>query len=119
MNFDIEVEIIKGIPTDQINKFEERVVYNTAVATREFTKSRNSYPYRTGNLMRNEVSAPILGSNKEYGLSSGVDYATTVWGYNNVNWTNPSTQPQWYYTNFREKGALLVTNAVVKSLKEI
>ena len=115
----IEIKILKGIPKDQINKFEDRVVYNTAVATREYTKSRSSYPYKTGNLMRNEVSAPIVGSNKEYGLSAGTDYAGYVWNMKNVNWTNPSTQPQWYYNNFREKGALLLTNAVVRSKKEI
>ena len=31
---DIEVKVIKGIPTKQIDKFEDRVVYNTAVLTK-------------------------------------------------------------------------------------
>ena len=115
----VEVKVIKGIPTQQINKFEDRVVYNTAVATREYVKGRNGYPYRTGELRRSEVASPILGSNKEYSLSGGVGYAKTVYNYTNVKWTNPSTIPQWYYNTFRQKGALLLTNAVLKAKGEI
>ena len=115
----IEVQIIKGIPTQQINKFEDRVVYNTAVATREYTKGRNAYPYRTGELRRQEVASPILGSNKEYELTAGVSYGKTVYNYTNVKWTNPSTVPQWYYNMFKQKGALLLTNAVIKAKGEI
>lgn len=115
----VEVKIIKGLPTEQISKFEDRTVYNTAVATREYTKSRNSYPYRTGKLMQSEVASPITGFNKEYNLLGGVDYAKYVWEMNNVKWTNPSTKPQWYYSNFREKGQSLVLNAVNRALKEI
>lgn len=115
----VEVKIIKGLPTEQISKFEDRTVYNTAVVTREYTKSRNAYPYKSGKLMRTEVSLPIIGSNKEYGLQAGVDYAKYVWKMENVHWTNPNTQPHWYYSNFNEKGAVLLTNAVIKALKEI
>lgn len=118
MNIDIVIK--KGIPVEQIEKFEDRVVYNTAVATREYTKSRNAYPVLTGELKRSEVAAPIVNEgNKSYGLTSGVDYATTVWGYKDVQWTNPGTRPQWYYTMFREKGASLLLNSVMKSIKEI
>ena len=116
---DVSIEIKKGIPTQQIEKFEDRVVYNTVVATREYVKSRNAYPYLTGKLRSTEIAAPIIGMNKEYSLTAGVDYATTVWNYNNVKWTNPSTMPKWYATAFKDKGAVLLTNAVLKAIKEI
>lgn len=115
----IEVKVIKGIPKDQINKFEDRVVYNTAVATREYVKGRHGFPYKTGELQKSEIASPITGSNKSYGLSSGTKYGTVVYNYTNVNWTNSSTMPHWYYTAFRQKGALLLTNAVIKAKKEI
>lgn len=116
----IEVKIIKDIPKNEINKFEDKVVYNTAVLTREYTKSANAYPYRTGELQRSEISAPIISSgNKSYGLSAGVGYAKSVWNYKNVNWTNSSTQPQWYYSIFRKQGASIMQNAVSRALKEI
>lgn len=115
----VEVEIIKDIPKEQINKFEDRVVYNTAILTREHTKSANAYPYLTGKLRASEISSPVVGSNKEYGLTAGVKYAKAVWNYTNVNWTNPSTQPQWYYNVFKKEGTTIISNAVSRSLKEI
>ena len=115
----IEIEIIKPIPKDQINSFCDKTVYNTAVLTREETKSADAYPYLTGELQRSEISAPIVGSNKEYGLEAGVDYAKKVWGYENVNWTNPDTKPQWYYSIYREHEATIVSEAVSRTLKEI
>ena len=115
----VEVKIIKEIPTEQINKFEDRVVYNTAVVTREYVKGKHGYPYLTGELQRSEIASPITGINKEYSLLSGVDYGKAVYNYTNVHWTNPSTIPQWYYNAFRQKGALLLTNAVIRAKKEI
>lgn len=115
----VEVKIIKELPLKEISKFEDKVVYNTAVITREFTKSANAYPYRTGKLRSSEVASPITGSNKEYGLGAGVGYATRVWNYSNVNWTNPSTQPKWYLTTFKNQTIGIVHNAVNRALKEI
>lgn len=115
----IEVIILKDLPKEQIAKFEDRVVYNMAVATREYTKSRGAYPYLTGKLMRSEASAPIVGGNKEYGLLAGVKYAKYVYKYNYAKWTNPRTIPHWYYGVVKQKGAQLTLNAVMKALKEI
>lgn len=114
-----EVIIKKDIPKEQIEKFEDKVVYNMAVSTREYVKSKNGFPYLTGKLKSTEIAAPIIGGNKNYELTAGVDYATKVWNYTNVNWTNPSTIPKWYFTAFKDKGTVLTSNAVVKALKEI
>lgn len=116
---EISVQILKDLPTKQIERFEDRCVYNMAKSTREYTSRSNTYPYKTGKLRSSESHAPIVGSNKEYGLVSGTNYGVYVWNMTNVNWTNSNTQPQWYYNNFRSKGALLTLNAVMKSLKEI
>ena len=115
----VEIEVLKDIPKEQINKFEDRVVYYTALETREHVKMVNGYPYRTGRLRRTEVATPITGTNKEYNLLTGVGYAKQVYNYTNVNWTNPSTLPQWYHTAFRSKGNTFIQRAVNKSLKEL
>lgn len=117
---DIEVQIIKPIPTEQINEFEDRVIYNCALYTREFTKGANAYPYLTGNLEREEVALPIqkLG-NKEYGLGAGVDYAVYVWNKDKVNWTNSATKPKWYATVFENNRETIVNQATNTALKEI
>lgn len=116
---EVEVQIIQDIPKQQIEKFEDRVVYDVAVNTREFTKSSNSYPYLSGTLQRSEISAPIVGKNKEYGLTRGVDYASYVYKMVSPNWTNKNTQPHWYMTNFKIKGNTIITNAVHSALKEV
>lgn len=116
----VEYKIIKDIPKKQISTFENKTVYNTTVLTREYTKLANAYPYRTGELRSTEVSAPIRSIGKmSYGLSSGVGYAKRVWSYKNANWTNSSTQPQWYYSVFRKQASTIVHNAVVRALREI
>ena len=116
---DIEIEIIKGIPVEQINNFENKAVYDCAVYTRDFTKQDNAYPYLTGALRKEETASPIIGSNKEYGLTGGVDYAVSVWKKTNANWTNPNTQPQWYKSVFNKHSGTIVSGAVVSALKEV
>lgn len=116
---DIEVKIIKDIPVKQIEKFEDRVVYYTAFNTRNYVKTRYGYPYRTGNLRKSEIAAPIIGTNKEYGLLPGTKYAKKVYNWGNVNWTNKSTIPHWYHTAFRTKGYAFLTDSVIKALKEL
>ena len=115
----VEIKWVKDIPKKQINQFEDRVVYDMAVYTREYTKGTSAFPRLTGDLERQEIAAPIVGSNKSYGLTSGVDYAKYVWNMNNVNWTNKSTKPQWYYTQFKNSAEKIVAQAVSTALKEI
>lgn len=115
----IEIQVIKGIPEKQINKFQDRTIYNIAVFTREETKALNAYPVRSGELKRQEIAQQIIGNNKEYGLGSGVDYAHRVYKYENVNWTNKSTLPHWYGTVLQKQGQTILTNAVQRALKEI
>ena len=114
-----EVEISKGIPTKQIQTFEDKTVYNMALYTREYTKGAKAFPYLSGRLQNTEISLPIQGSGMNYGLGAGVNYATAVWNYKNVNWTNPSTQNQWYYSVFRKQCNSIVSSAINKALKEI
>lgn len=115
----IEVKIIQDIPVDQINKFEDRTIYNMALLTREYTKSANGFPYLTGQLRRTETSTPIVGSNKQYGLSSGVDYAKYVYAMQDAHWTNTNTLPHWYASIFEQQTQKIVNNAVNYALKEV
>ena len=41
----IEIEFTKELPIEQIKQFEDRVVYNVALGTREETKGLRAYPY--------------------------------------------------------------------------
>ena len=115
----VEINWTKDIPTKQINQFEDKVVYDVAVLTREFTKNDNAFPYLTGELMRNEIAEPITGSNKTYGLSAGVSYANRVYKLDKANWTNPATQPHWYYTEYNKHHMTILEDAISRALKEI
>lgn len=116
----VEIEILKDIPEVQIKNFEDRTIYNTAVFTREYTKSSTAFPELSGELKRQEIAAPIenLGNNT-YGLTGGVDYAKYVWNYKNAKWTNPNTQPQWYASVLKSSAATIISNAVQTTLKEV
>lgn len=115
----VDIEIIKGIPEKQIEQFEDRVIYNVAVETRELAKGQSAFPYKTGKLMASEISVPVTGSNKEYGLSAGVDYAMYVWKMTDVAWTNPQTQNQWYETIYIKNKSTIKQIATSTALKEI
>lgn len=117
---EIDIQILKELPVEQIKKFEDMTIYNIAAITREFTKSSNAYPYLTGELQKSEVALPIQQVDKmNYGLGAGIDYAKKVWNYKNANWTNPSTQPQWYASVLRNNYEVIISNAVQTALKEV
>jgi hypothetical protein len=117
---EIDIQVLKKLPVEQIKKFEDRTIYNTAVFTREYTKSSTAYPELSGELKRQEIAAPIenLGNNT-YGLTGGVGYAKYVWNYKNAKWTNPNTQPQWYASVLKSSTATIISNAVQTTLKEV
>ena len=115
----IKFKWVKELPIKQINKFEDRVVYNVAVFTREYTKATDAYPYLTGKLARSEMAKPIRGYNNTYSLLNGTDYDVYVWNMKDVNWTNKRTKPQWYFRQFRQSSEKIVNNAVSSALKEI
>ena len=116
---EVEIQMLKELPKRQIDLFEDKVVYNVAVMTRETTKQNKFYPHLTGELERQEIAEPIQGNNKTYSLLSGVDYAKYVWNYKNAKWTNPQTQPQWYYSAFVKQKEIITNAAVIQALKEI
>lgn len=115
----IKVKIKKDIPEKDIAKFEDRVVYNVAVLTREYTKSLNAYPYLSGELSRQEIRSPITGGNKEYNLLAGTNYAKRLYNYKNANWTNKSTKPHWYNSVYRQKEKTIIDNAQKRAIGEI
>ena len=115
----VEVQIVKDIPKEQIEKFEDRVVYGFAVETREYTKQDKVFPYKSGTLERSEIAAPIVGSKLNYGLTAGVDYAVAVYKLDNAHWTNSNTKPHWYMTTLKTKEKTIQNNAVASALREV
>ena len=115
----LEAKIVKDIPEKQIKRYEDRVVYFSAVETREYTKGMGAYPRLTGELERTEVASPITGGNATYNLLAGVDYAKYVWNYQNAKWTNTKTIPQWYANVFKKYQKRILQTAESRASQEI
>lgn len=113
------VEILKDIPVKEIEFFQDRVVYFSAVETREFTKMLGAYPHLSGTLEQEEVASQITGGNAEYNLLAGTNYAKYVWKMNDVKWTNPDTKPQWYYNIYKKYQKTISKIAENKAIREI
>lgn len=106
--FHISFEVIKPMPTKQISKWEDKVVFGIARATLDFTNSMQHFPYLSGKLNRASMAEGVVQESfGTYHLGAkGVEYAPKVWGYgNDTNWTNKKTLPQWYnavYKKYRD-----------------
>ena len=116
---EISVKIVKDIPEQEIETFEDRVVYYTAFQTRGYTISANAFPYLSGELQRQEMASQITGGKGQYNLLAGVDYAKQVWKMTNVNWTNTSTIPQWYANVYKRHQKTIVDGAMSKAMREL
>lgn len=106
--FQISFKVVKPLPVKEISNWEDKVVYGIARATLDFTNTRHHFPYLSGELNRASMSEGVVQETKgTYHLGArGVEYAPKVWNYNNVNWTNKQTIPQWYkgvYNKYRNE----------------
>lgn len=114
-NINVETIIIKELPTQEINKYMDDIVFAVARATLDFTNSGRHFPYLTGALNRASMSEGVVKEGyATYHLGArGVDYAPKVWNYSSkINWTNPSTYPQWYVTEFNQDRNVIMQSAI-------
>lgn len=121
MNIKVSVEIPRQLPIRELDNYTDRVVYNTARITLDFTNSKQRFPYRTGELQRASMAEGVVGEgNKSYYLGArGVDYAEDVWEYpQSTNWTNPNTYAKWYITEFKNEQEVIMNQAVNKAMKD-
>lgn len=121
MSISVDVQIVKDIPTEQIKKWQDKVVYGMARATLDITNSARYFPYLTGALNQGSMAMGVQGSNGTYEIgATGVNYARKVWTYGeNTNWTNPSTLPQWYISAFEKHRTEIVDVAVKNAESEL
>lgn len=121
MSISVDVQIVKDIPTEQIKKWQDKVVYGMARATLDITNSARYFPYLTGALNQGSMAMGVQGSNGTYEIgATGVNYAPKVWTYGErTNWTNPNTLPQWYISAFEKHRTEIVDVAVKNAESEL
>lgn len=117
----VSVQVTKDLPVNQINAWQDKVVYSMTRATLDFTNSKRHFPYLTGALNQASMAQGVVGNNKTYTLGArGVTYAPAVWKYGEgTNWTNPSTLPQWYASVFERYKNEIIQLAVKNAESEL
>lgn len=117
-SFGVDIQIVKDLPVDKIDRWEDKVVFEIARKTLDFTDSGSHFPYLTGTLNVASMNEGVVSEgNMTYHLGSrGVEYAPKVWSYGeNTNWTNPSTIPQWYFGVFEKYKNEILQDAIVEA----
>lgn len=110
-----QVIINKDLPKEQIKNWEDKVVYEIARKTLDFTNTNHHFPYLTGELNRASMNEGVITISKgTYGLGAkGVEYAPKVWNYGTgTRWTNKNTIPQWYMGVFEKYKNEILQDAI-------
>lgn len=116
----VDISIPKELPVKELDNYMDKVVYNIARITLDFTNSKQRFPYLTGELNRAAMAEGVVSEgNKTYHVgAAGVDYAPAVWKFpQDTNWTNPNTYAQWYMTEFKNEKEQIVSRAVNNALR--
>lgn len=115
----VDIKFIKPIPKEQIDRFMDRTVHN--IARKTLDSSVLHVPRLTGNMSIDLLDRGVVGGNAEYslGYTSSADYAPFVYRMSGVRWNNVLSYSQWFHTYFKYNKEWIVTNSVVRALKEI
>lgn len=101
-----------------LKRIPDEVLYRIARQTLDMTSP--IIPKDTGRLRTSSNSGGVRGGNGDYYIGSYTDYATYVWNMNDsVNWSEPGTHSQWYTRTLKEKGEVIINNAVNQAWKEL
>lgn len=109
-NFTVSVKLNPKLePT--LTQVSDKMIY--AIAKETLTQSESVIPLRTGKMRKSSITAGVKGSNRDYYIGSYTSYATHVWNLpDNTNWTTPGTNNRWFERTLREKGQMIIINAV-------
>ena len=122
MNISVKVEIPRELPVRELDNYIDLTVHNIARLTLDYVNTKGGgenhtfFPRDSGDLQAASMGAGVTkyGKNSYYlGADGTVDYAEIVWNYpKGTNWTNPSTYPQWYLTEYKNEKELITSIAV-------
>lgn len=74
----------------------------------------------SGTLRRTSVQGGVRSMDGGYYIGSFTDYASRVWSMDDdiTNWSTPGTHSQWYARTLKEKGKVILENAVNQTWKD-
>lgn len=73
-----------------------------------------------GTLRRSSAQRGVSNCEGGYCIGSYTDYASHVWSLNDAttNWTTPGTHSQWFARTLKEKGKVILENAINQGWKD-
>lgn len=74
----------------------------------------------SGSLRRTSVANGVRTCDGGYYIGSFMDYASHVWNLDDIttNWSTNGTHSQWYARTLKEKGKIILDNAVNQAWKD-
>lgn len=114
----MRVEFVPDKQTERtLNTVGDKVAYAVARQTLDYTiphipMSRGKST--SGQLRRSTSAYGVRGSNGNYSIGSVTSYAKYVYAMQNVNWTTPGTFGKWFHTIYKQKGTLMLKDALNK-----
>lgn len=114
----VSIEFKPNIKTQNgLKKIPDVVLYT--IAREVLDLSQTIIPKDTGKLRSSSMGAGVRGVPGDYYIGSYTDYASYVWEMPpGTNWTEPGTNSQWYIRTIKEKGTVIVNDAVNRAWKE-
>lgn len=97
-----------------LNLIGDKGMYLIARETLDRTYSSEIMPWRTGKMANSAMSGGVKGSNGNYYIGNYTEYASRVWKMENVQWTNPKSENQWFMRILQRNQASIVDNALNK-----
>lgn len=113
------VEFKPNLKTEQgLKKIPDIVLYT--IAREVLDLSQTIIPKDKGRLRSSSMGAGVRGTPGDYYIGSYTDYASYVWNMNDnaTNWSEPGTHSQWYIRTIKEKGTVIVNDAVNRAWKD-
>lgn len=121
---EVEAKFEPNVLTEQkLRRIPDDVVYKVAKITLDM--SIPSIPMSiglptSGTLRRTSVQGGVRSYENGYCIGSYTQYASRVWNLddNTTNWSTPGTHSQWYARTLKEKGKVILENAINQAWKD-
>lgn len=97
----------------------DKGMYMIARETLDRNNSSKITPWNTGKMSRSAMSGGVKGSSGNYYIGNYTDYASSVWKMDNVNWTNPKSENQWFMRTLQRNQVSIVDIALKKYWQEM
>ena len=112
----MRVEFVPDKRTENVlNNVADKVSYAVARMTLDYTMQHiplSRGKSTSGQLRRSTSAYGVRGSNGNYSIGSVTSYASYVYVMQNVHWTTPGTYGKWFHTIYKEKGNLMLKDAL-------